>query len=53
MELSELNALMSRATEFLQSSYKKRLADLETEWKDKEMPLEVINEIGELKDKIK
>lgn len=53
MELSELNELMNRATEFLQSSYKKQLIELEAEWKDKEMPIEVINEIGTLKDKIK
>ena len=52
MTETKLQELLRRAAEHLDNYYKNRLAELETEYADKEMPLEVINEIGMLKDKI-
>ena len=50
----DLDILLKRTEKYLQSKYKQRLAELEDQYKDTNpLPLDVINEIGQLKDKIK
>ena len=53
MNNQQLNDLIKQSDVYLQSSYRKRLAALEEQYKGKNIPLDVLNEISALKDSIK
>ena len=53
-QLDKIRESLQKANEFLQNSWKKQLAELEEKYKDVDpLPQEAINQIGQLKDKIK